>query len=155
MRTATTRRAIVAAALLASLGASYEAHAAGLYFSDRGVRPLGRGGAFVAGADDLGSIWYNTAGIADAGTSVLADFSWLHFTSSYTRQSIATTGPGAGAVTTFPTVNGTSPILPIPTIAASYAFGEKKEYTIAGGVYAPYTAITSYPQTVPGGVEGP
>ncbi len=150
MRSALSRRAIVAAALLASLGASYEAHAAGLYFSDRGVRPLGRGGAFVAGADDLGSIWYNPAGIADAGTSVLADFSWLHFTSSFTRQSLATTGPGAGSVTTFPTVNGSSPILPIPTIAASYAFGEKKEYTIAGGIYAPMTAITSYPETVPG-----
>ena len=63
-----------------------ERHAGGLYFSDRGVRPMGRAGAFVAGADDLGAIWYNPAGLADAGTSVLADFSWLRFTSEYTRE---------------------------------------------------------------------
>ena len=61
-----------------------DARAAGLYFSDRGVRPMGRAGAFVAGADDLGAIWYNPAGLADAGTSVLVDFGYLHFTDSYT-----------------------------------------------------------------------
>ncbi|HTJ83123.1 MAG TPA: hypothetical protein VL400_15500, partial [Polyangiaceae bacterium] len=41
-------------ALACALAASSEAHAGGLYVTDRGVRPLGRGGAFVAGADDLG-----------------------------------------------------------------------------------------------------
>src|SRR5215475_13495196 len=92
------------------------ADAAGLYFSDRGVRPLGRGGAYVAGADDLGSIWYNPAGLADTGTTILADFSWLHFTSAFTRQTQVTASDGTTSVNTFPTVNGSSPILPIPTI---------------------------------------
>ena len=51
-----------ASAIAAALGASvllsaFSAHGGGLYFSDRGVRPMGRAGAFVAGADDLGSIW--------------------------------------------------------------------------------------------------
>src|SRR5580765_2469829 len=64
---------------VSSLFFAATADAAGLYFSDRGVRPMGRAGAFVAGADDLGAIWYNPAGIADCGTSFLADFSWLHF----------------------------------------------------------------------------
>ena len=144
------RRACALAVAAASLSSSAQADAAGLYFSDRGVRPLGRGGAFVAGADDLGAIWYNPAGIADAGTSVLADFSWLHFTSSFTRQTIGTSNAGAPSINSYPTVNGTSPILPIPTIAASYNFGEQKEFTVAGGIFAPYTAITSYPETVPG-----
>ncbi|HEX4513004.1 MAG TPA: hypothetical protein VH054_05690, partial [Polyangiaceae bacterium] len=49
------------------------AHAGGLYFSDRGVRPLARGGAFVAGADDLGAMWYNPAGLVDAQGTFLAD----------------------------------------------------------------------------------
>ncbi|MGE3672490.1 MAG: hypothetical protein AB7K71_22655, partial [Polyangiaceae bacterium] len=47
------------------------AEAAGLYFSDRGVRPMGRAGAFIAGADDAGAIWYNPAGLADTPTSFL------------------------------------------------------------------------------------
>src|SRR2546422_3661748 len=67
-------------------GFAADAPAAGLYFSDRGVRPMGRAGAFVAGADDLGAIWYNPAGLADAGTSVLVDFSWLRFNAEYTRE---------------------------------------------------------------------
>ena len=53
------------------------ADAAGLFTADRGVRPLGRGGAFVAGADDLGAIWYNPAGLADAGTTLFIDLAWL------------------------------------------------------------------------------
>ena len=140
-------------ATLATLAVSSEAGAAGLYFSDRGVRPLGRGGAYVAGADDVGSIWYNPAGLTDAGTSLLADFSWLHFTSDYTRRTqVAAGNGGTGALTTYeyPTVSGTSPVLPIPTLGGSYAFGERKEFVAALGVMAPYTAITSYPQTLNG-----
>ncbi len=58
----------LAAGLDAGLGFGVgTAHAAGLYFSERGVRPLARGGAFTAGADDLGAIWYNPAGVYDAG----------------------------------------------------------------------------------------
>jgi long-chain fatty acid transport protein len=131
---------------------STQAHAAGLYFSDRGVRPLGRGGAWVAGADDLGAMWYNPAGIADAGTSLLSDFSWLHFSSEYTRQTQVTDGGNPPTLRTydFPTVNGTSPVLPIPTLGGSYNFGEKKELTAAFGILAPYTAITSYPLTLNG-----
>src|ERR1700745_721991 len=100
-----------AAALVAGMAVTNDERAAGLYSSDRGVRPLGRGGAFVAGADDLGAVWYNPAGRSDAGNTVLVDFAWLHFTSEYTRRTLA-----GGAVTEFPTVHGTTPFLPIPTI---------------------------------------
>ena len=74
--TRTTATAV--AVLLGTLATAADAGAAGLYFSDRGVRPLGRGGAFVAGADDLGAIWYNPAGIVDAPSSFLLDASWLN-----------------------------------------------------------------------------
>lgn len=132
---------------------SVDAHASGLYFSDRGVRPLSRGGAFVAGADDMGAIWYNPAGLADAGTSFMLDASWLHYTSEFTRKSLVYDGTGAGAaghLYQFPTVNGTSPVLPIPTLGGSYAFGKDNAFTVALGIMAPYTAITSYPTTVNG-----
>ncbi|MEO7112329.1 MAG: outer membrane protein transport protein [Polyangiaceae bacterium] len=126
---------------------SADSHASGLYFSDRGVRPLGRGGAFVAGADDIGSTWYNPAGLADAGTSLLADFSWLNFSAEFTRQTNVTDSSGAIHTYTFPTVNGSSPVIPIPTLGASYNFGKNKEFTAAFSIIAPYTAITSFPQT--------
>ena len=69
-----------------SLLALPSANGAGLYFSDRGVRPMGRAGAFVAGCDDLHGIWYNPAGIVDAGTSTLVDFTWVRFSIGYTRR---------------------------------------------------------------------
>lgn len=126
------------------------ANAGGLYTADRGVRPLGRGGAFVAGADDLGAIWYNPAGLADAGTSALVDFSWLNFSSEYTRRTNVTDAGGTVRRVDFPQVKGTTPFLPIPTFAAAYNFGSEKQFTIAGGSFAPYTAVASYPLTVDG-----
>ena len=123
------------------------ARAAGLYFSDRGVRPLGRGGAFVAGADDLGAIWYNPAGLADAGTSFLLDASWLNFSSTYVPQALVTDANGAQYTTTYPTAKGSTPFLPIPTIGFSFAFGPRKEWTLATGAFSSYTAVASYPST--------
>lgn len=111
---------------------------------------MSRGGAFVAGADDLGSIWYNPAGLADAGSSMLADFAWLHFSSEFTRQTQVADSAGTLRTYNSPTVDGKSPVLPIPTIAGSFNFGEKKEFTGAFGIFAPYTAITTYPLTVDG-----
>ncbi len=145
-------RAIVVAgaAALALLACAGDARAAGLYFSDRGVRPMGRAGAFVAGADDLGAIYYNPAGLADAGTSVLVDFGWLHFTDSYSRQLQIADAQGTLHTVTSPTVNGTTPVLPIPTIAASLALDREHHLTIASGFLAPYVALASYPDVVAG-----
>src|SRR5687768_7377602 len=71
-----------------TLSLSGSARGAGLYFADRGVRPLGRGGAFIAGADDPGAIAYNPAGLFDAGGQILLDGSWVNFSSEYTRQAL-------------------------------------------------------------------
>jgi len=127
------------AGLLASLVAlsATEASAAGLYTADRGVRPLGRGGAFVAGADDLGAIWYNPAGLADAGSTIFIDLAWVNFSSEFTRKSQVTDASGVVRTYDYPKVDGTTPFLPIPTLGASYNFGEKKEFTIAAGIMAP------------------
>ena len=108
----------------------------------------GAAGAFVAGADDLGAIWYNPAGIVDAPSSLLLDASWLHYTSDFTRQALTTSSTGTSFVQTFPKVSGSTPVLPIPTIAGSYRFGDREQYAVAGGVYAPMTPVTSYPVTV-------
>jgi long-chain fatty acid transport protein len=105
------------AALAVSVGGAFaitllaceeNANAAGMYFSDRGVRPMGRAGAFVAGADDLGSIWYNPAGLADTKTSFLLDFGWLSFSAQYTRALYVLDADNIARVVTSPTVKGSS-----------------------------------------------
>jgi long-chain fatty acid transport protein len=149
LRLAALSLAVASLSLVAS-----PARAAGLYFSDRGVRPLSRGGAFVAGADDLGAMAYNPAGLFDAGTSMMLDASWLHFTSDYTRQAIVRQlDPNTGKELTryqqtFPSVEGGSPVLPIPTLGAS--FQPHEQWVLAFGAWAPYAAITSYPESVNG-----
>jgi long-chain fatty acid transport protein len=123
---------------------------AGLYFAERGVRPLARGGAFVAGADDLGAVWYNPAGLVEADSSFLVDASWLRFSSDFTRRTQVFESSGTAREVESPTVHGSAPFLPIPTLAASRAFGEHKQLVGAVSLLAPYVAIASYPLTVEG-----
>jgi long-chain fatty acid transport protein len=111
---------------------------------------MGRAGAFVAGADDLGAVWYNPAGLADAGTSALADVSFLRFSSEYTRRLRVLDADDTVRVLDSPKVSGTSPVIPFPTLAGSYQFGERKEYTVAAAAFAPYAAIATYPGQIDG-----
>lgn len=138
---------------LTLLGSASAAHASGMYTSERGVRPMGRAGAFVAGADDLGSITYNPAGLADAGTSLLLDLAYVDVNTSFTRKANVTDSAGNPTTVTSPTANGTTPFVPIPTIAGSYATANGM-FTFAGGVYAPYAALSKYPTTVDGQPAG-
>ncbi len=147
------RSAALCAACLLLLAA--DASAAGLYFSDRGARPLARGGAFVAGADDLGAIWYNPAGIVDAPSGILFDATWLHYTSEFTRQAQTTSATGTTFVQSSPTVDGSTPVLPVPTLAGSYRFGDQQQYAVALGMYAPMVPVTTYPQTIGNGTPAP
>jgi long-chain fatty acid transport protein len=149
----TARGAIAAlcAATLLEVLVPRTAQCAGLYVADRGVRPLGRGGAFVAGADDLGAIWYNPAGIVDVPSSMLLDGSWVDYTASYTRQALGTSASGTQYVESYPQVQGTTPFLPIPTIAGSLRWGANNQYAAALGVYAPDAALLDYPSTLGSG----
>ncbi len=140
----------VATTVAALSAATGTAHAAGLYFSDRGVRPLGRGGAFVAGADDIGATWYNPAGLADAGDSFLLDASWLNYSAEFTRKTQVTDAGGTVRTYQYPTVDGSTPFIPLPTIGISKAFGKQKQFTFAFSVYVPYTPVVSYPEKVNG-----
>ncbi len=151
MKVSRLRAALFVAAAGACVSVPTTARAGGLYFSDRGVRPLARGGAFVAGADDIGAIWYNPAGLADAGTSFMIDAAWLNYSASFTRRSRVVDSGGTVRVYDFPQVDGTTRFIPIPTLGFSYNFGDKrkgeslKPWTFAFGTYAPYAGITSFP----------
>jgi long-chain fatty acid transport protein len=148
-----------AAFCVSLLTLSGAAQGAGLYFADRGVRPLGRGGAFIAGADDPGAIAYNPAGLFDAGGQALIDGSWVNFSSDYTRQAIVRqVDPNTGETTatylkTFATVEGTTPFLPIPTIAV--AARVHPDWVVGGGVWVPYAALTTYPDVIEGREPAP
>ncbi|MDB4946621.1 MAG: rane protein involved in aromatic hydrocarbon degradation [Labilithrix sp.] len=141
---------LAGAAVLTSGFAPPEANAGGLFTADRGVRPLGRGGAFVAGADDLGAIWYNPAGIADAGTTLFIDLAWMNFSSEYTRRTNVTDNAGTVRRYDYGRVDGTTPFLPIPTLGGTYNFGSEKQFTLGFGILAPMASIASYPLTVNG-----
>jgi long-chain fatty acid transport protein len=145
------RRVAAIAAAIGVMGLAASARAAGLYVSDRGVRPLGRGGAFVAGADDLGAIWYNPAGVVATPTSFLLDGSWIDYSDSYTRSALTTSAPPTQTtfIQSLSQVNGSTPFLPIPTIAGSYRWGDSQKFAVAGGIYAPDAALLSYPEDGP------
>ena len=118
------------------------------------MRPVGRAGAFVAGADDLGAIAYNPAGLFDAGAQFLLDAGWVNATSEYTRQTIVTQiDPITGEVVgrneqTFPTVEGSTPFVPIPTLMGS--FQPHKQWVVAFGIWAPYGTLWNFPEEVEG-----
>lgn len=150
------RRSTLWAALVgAALAVPSFAEAGGLYVSQRGVRPLARGGAFVAGADDLGAIGYNPAGIFDAGGQFLIDATFLIFGSEYTRQALLRqVDPNTGETVatfeqTFDPVEGSAAPLPIPTVAVSFAPHE--DWRVAFGLFAPSAILPSYPEEVNGG----
>ncbi|MBX3227606.1 MAG: outer membrane protein transport protein [Labilithrix sp.] len=130
------------------------AHASGMYTSERGVRPLARGGAFVAGADDLGAITYNPAGLSDARTALLLDLAWVNVSTTFTRRSIVTDSAGNPTTLTSPPVDGATPFLPIPTLAGSYSPGNGM-FTFAAGVHAPYASLSKYPATLADGQPAP
>lgn len=132
--------------------------ASGLYVTERGVRPLGRGGAFVAGADDAGAVAYNPAGIFDAGNSFLVDGSLLVFGSDYTRQALLRqVDPNTGETVatyeqTFATAEGRAPYIPIPTIAGT--FSVHPDWSVAVAAFAPNAVLQSYPEEVNGAPAG-
>lgn len=126
---------------LSVLAQPSNAEASGFYVTDRGVRPLSRGGAFVAGADDGHSIWYNPAGLANAGRSFLVDASFVGFGARYTRSS----EPMMGTIVNYPTVTSAQQPLAIPTIVVTHNFGLEKA-NFAFGLFAPNAAILSYPR---------
>ncbi|MFO0741763.1 MAG: outer membrane protein transport protein [Labilithrix sp.] len=146
------KRILIAAVGLSIAGTVSTASATGMYTSERGVRPLGRGGAFVAGADDLGAITYNPAGLADAKSALLLDLAWVNVSTEFTRRAIVTDAAGNPTTATSPTAKGETPFLPIPTIAGSYSPHEM--FTFALGVYAPYASLSKYPTTVAGQPAG-
>ncbi len=142
-----SRPAAALAALLACLVAfavvglarPTTAHAGGFYLLDRDTRALGRGGAFVAGANDPSALWYNPAGIGFSGNQLLIDGTMTFLSVDFTRVD--------SGGTTLPTVTGTNAPLPIPTIAGTFDLG-LRNFVFDIGIFAPNAALMRWPQSV-------
>jgi len=129
-------RAGLCLALISTTAA--EAAAGGMYLPTRGVRPTGRGGAFVAGADDLSATWFNPGGLAHlTGGALLVDAALVQQAITYDR-----IDSGGNAQ---PAVDNKSPGLPIPSIGYARPLGKKA--TLAVGVWAPYAGLAKFDET--------
>lgn len=137
-------KAAVAPLLALLLGATTgAAHAGGQFLPVRGVRPAARGGAFVAGADDPGALWYNPAGLAEllggARMELLLDAALVGHEVTYTRID-------SGGNTLAP-VSSEPQTLPLPTLAAQLDLSPR--LSLGFGVLAPWSALDEFPEDGP------
>ncbi len=131
------RHRFLAAALAAAALVPSSAHAGGMYLTDRGTRPLGRGFAFVAGADDAGAFWYNPAGLSEAGQQIFFDATLTLFDADYTRID------GGGNV--LPTVEASPEPLPVPMAAYTHPIGD---FTVGGAILVPNVVPLGWPEEI-------
>lgn len=133
---------LVCAALALLALATSVAEAGGLTQPFRGARPLGRGGAFVAGGDDAGALAYNPANLAEIDHfSFLLDGGLVLERMTYDRIDSGN-NPQAR-------VESSMNILPIPTLALTWKPKKARWLTVYGGVWIPYLGLSSWPETGP------
>lgn len=132
------RASLIALAILAALLPAGRASAGGFYLAPRGTGPLGRGGAFVAGANDPHAVWYNPAGLAWSGDQLLLDGTLTLFETTFTRID--------GGGNTLRPARGYHTYLPIPTLGGSFSLDELPEWTFALTLQAPNSALMDWPQ---------
>src|SRR5262249_6023233 len=113
---------ITRSVLVALVATSGAAHAGGLYLPFRGVRETGRGGAFVAGADDAEALWDNPAGLAALAGG--AESVQLLLDAAYVGHSLTYTRIDSGGNLLAP-VSSDPQILPLPTLAAEFDLGSR------------------------------
>ncbi len=116
-----------------------EALAGGFFLTDRGTRQLGRGYAFVAGADDPFALWYNPAGLAASGQQLSFDLNWTLLDASFSR-----IDSGGNEL---PTVDADPRPLPVPTLAFSQPVHE--QWTLGIGL----SAMNIVPLEWPAGID--
>jgi long-chain fatty acid transport protein len=139
--------------LLAALLLAPTADAAGYYTSDVGVRAFSRGGAYVAGANDMLALWYNPAALTRVGNGLLTvDAAGVNQRVHFDRKDYPGEGPldEDGQPTDLindPITNGAKTFV-IPHMGAAWDFG-LPDTTFAIGFYPPYAPDYAYPSQGP------
>lgn len=139
------------AALLAGLALALDlgtAQAGGIFLGTHGARPTARGGAFVAGADDLNAIYYNPAGVvlspsAPDGYSVLFDAGVILQEVAYTRNDAGMERPTI--VNDGGAFSGAPPIIPQLAFAKSWSKPWGR-LALGLGLWIPYSGLSRYPE---------
>ena len=130
--------------LLAALLFAPTADAAGYYTSDVGVRAYSRGGAFVAGANDMLALWYNPAALKRLNDGVLTvNAAGVGQSVSFDRADVEGNDLGQ-----FGPIENGAPAYVIPHFGAASGFGLPNT-TFAIGFYPPYAPDYAYPADGP------
>jgi len=128
--------------LLLAAATTPSADAAAYYFNGAGLRGMSRGGAFVAGVDDLSAQYYNPAGLSRLNRpQVYVNMSFVKQPVQFTRTDYDDAG---GVRRQFPQVENEAPVMPIPQFAVGHHFGLKNTY-VALGLHPPFAPQLDYP----------
>ena len=119
------------------------------YLSDVGIRAMGRGGAFVAGADDISAQWYNPSALTRIhGSHFQFDIMGVKQQIYFDRQDYPGEGPSQDGnpsdLMTDP-IQNTAPPLPIPHFGYINDFGNP-DLTVLIGFTTPYATDIAYPK---------
>ncbi|MFT3927919.1 MAG: outer membrane protein transport protein [Myxococcales bacterium] len=115
------------------------AQASGFFLTERGVRTLGRGGAFVAGAEGAESLWINPAGLKGAGASFRMEGNL-----AFLRASFARVDDGGNQ---YKPVDLSVAKLPIPLFGITNNFG-LEDWDFGLAVYVQQFALYTWPDHV-------
>ena len=134
-------------ATLFAMASPTGALASGFYMPGRGVRPMGRGGAYVAsGGGNLNSLWYNPANLATLqDTQLTLDMAIIGTFSKFDRAPRETEG---GGTVEYPQVSNQSAPDPDPQALIGGETGIDG-LTWAAGLWAPYASHQKFPQDGP------
>lgn len=139
---------------LAGLLMTNEVNAAAYYFTDIGVRSFSRGGAFIAGNDDLTALFYNPAALTRLKRpQVMLNVAGVQ--QFVTFQRAQTSGAGAldadtgeAGDTQFKSIENEAPAYVIPHFGFSSRLGTENT-TFAFGFYPPYAPDLAYDKNGP------
>jgi long-chain fatty acid transport protein len=132
------------------------AFASAYYNLDSGARAIGRGGAFVVGADDLTAQYYNPAALNNIDRTAINVDAWA--INQYVRFDRAD-DPGADGTLGTEDDNVYGPVyneagwFPIPNAGAAFRLGglspKLKDTVVAVGMYTPTAPSMSFPASGP------
>ena len=132
--------------LLAAVVAAPTADAAAYYFNGAGLRGMARGGAWVAGVNDLSAQYYNPAALSRL------ERPQAYFNMSFVQQQVRfqrTDYNEDGTVRRqFEEITNEAPLMPIPQFSVGHHLGTKKTY-LAVGLHPPFAPRLDYPERGP------
>ncbi|MFT3926593.1 MAG: outer membrane protein transport protein [Myxococcales bacterium] len=137
-------RGWLAGLALSLISASVQAQG---FVTDRGVRALGRGTAFVAGAEGAEALWYNPAGLAYAGRSLRLEGTLGLNSASFRRVDEA-------ASYQYPSVSEGTTLNVVPLLGYTENFG-LSDFTFGLAAFGQNTRQHDWPTTVMSTVPAP